>query len=228
MHHTKIHRATIFAIVACLPAIGGAQGAVSGRVSIQERPGETTSDISNTVIYLMPKGERKLRVATLSVPMAMSARQFSPRVRVITPGSTVQYPNQDPFSHNIFSTAAGAAFDLGTYTGGTTKTATFKKAGAFPIYCNIHAKMTAYVVVAPTPYAVVAGADGRWILPGVPAGSYELHVWHERTPEAVQVFEVTLAGLADVTTSLDARGYQAKAHKNKFGKDYTSAGKDRY
>ncbi len=228
MLHTKIHRATVFAVVACLPALGGAQGAVAGRVSIQERPGETTGDIANTVIYLMPRGERKLRVGTVKVPMAMSARQFSPRVRVVTPGSAVEYPNQDPFSHNIFSTAAGAAFDLGTYAGGTMKAATFKKTGAFPIYCNIHAKMTAYVVVVPTPYSVVAGADGRWILPGVPAGSYELHVWHERAPEVVQGVEVVSTGLADLMTSLDARGYQAKAHMNKFGKDYTSAGKDRY
>ena len=228
MLRTKIHRATVFAIVACLPAMGGAQGAVVGRVSIQERPGEATSDIANTVIYLMPKGERKLRTETVKVPMAMSARQFLPRVRVVTPGSTVEYPNQDPFSHNIFSTTAGAAFDLGTYSGGTMKTATFRKAGAFPIYCNIHAKMTAYVVVVPTPYAGVAGADGRWILPAVPAGSYELHVWHERAPEIVRGVEVASSGLADLMTSMDARGYQAKAHMNKFGKDYTSAGKDRY
>lgn len=228
MLHTKFHGAAVFAIVASLSSVAGAQGAVTGRVSIRERPGEATTDMGNTVIYLLPKDARKLRVGPVKAAMAMSARQFSPRVRVVTPGSTVEYPNEDPFSHNIFSTAAGAAFDLGSYAGGTMKSTTFKKAGAFPVYCNIHAKMTAYVVVVPTPYAVVAGADGRWALPNVPAGSYQLHVWHERAPEVVQDVDVAPAGLADVATSLDARGYQAKAHMNKFGKDYTSAGKDRY
>jgi plastocyanin len=216
------------AIVPCAATQARAQGPVSGRVSIRERPGEVTSDVANTVIYLLPTGERKLRFGEMKVPMAMSARQFTPRVRVVTPGSSVEYPNQDPFSHNIFSTAAGAAFDLGTYPEGVARSARFRKAGAFPIYCNIHAKMTAYVVVVPTPHYVIAGADGRWTLPGVPAGRYDLHVWHERAPEVVSGVEVPATGLPDLVTSLDARGYQSKPHMNKFGKEYTSTGKDRY
>jgi plastocyanin len=228
MHYTKRGWLAVFAAQLVLASSVGAQGALAGRVSIQERPGDATSDIANTVIYLLPKGERKLRFGEVKVPMAMNARAFSPRVRAVTTGSTVEYPNQDPFSHNIFSTAVGAAFDLGTYAGGTMKSATFKKSGAFPIYCNIHAKMTAYVVVVPTPYYVMAGADGRWSLPNVPAGSWELHVWHERSPEIVKPLDVTAAGMSDVVTTLDARGYEAKPHMNKFGKEYTSTGKDRY
>ena len=211
-----------------VPVLGIAQGAVSGRVSIQERAGQTASDYGNTVIYLQPRGDRKLRAPDVKVPIAMNARQFSPHVRVVSLGSTVEYPNQDPFSHNIFSTAAGAAFDLGTYPGGTTRSVTFRKTGAFPIYCNIHSGMTAYVVVVSTPYRVLAGADGRWTLPGVAAGSYDLHVWHERAPELVQPLEVPPAGVDGLTSMLDARGYEAKPHLNKFGKEYTSTGKDRY
>jgi len=222
-----------FLLAACVatavaPQQGSAQGAVSGRVSIQERAGQTTPDYASTVIYLQPKGERKLRAPAVKVPIAMTARQFSPHVRVVSLGSTVEYPNQDPFSHNIFSTAAGAAFDLGTYPGGTTRSFTFRKTGAFPIYCNIHSGMTAYVVVVATPYRVMAGADGRWTMAGVTAGSYDLHVWHERAPEVVQALEVPAEGLAGVTSALDARGYEAKPHLNKFGKEYTSSGKDRY
>ena len=56
--------------------------------------------------------------------------------------------------------------------------------------------MTAYVVVVPTPHYVIAGADGRWTLPGVPAGRYDLHVWHERAPEVVSGVEVPAAGAA--------------------------------
>ena len=213
---------------AVVPVLGIAQGAVSGRVSIQERAGQTASDYGNTAIYLQPRGDRRLRALEVKVPIAMNARQFSPHVRVVSLGSTVEYPNQDPFSHNIFSTAAGAAFDLGTYPGGTTRSVTFRKTGAFPIYCNIHSGMTAYVVVVSTPYRVLAGADGRWTLPGVAAGSYDLHVWHERAPELVQPLEVPPAGVDGVTSMLDARGYEAKPHLNKFGKEYTSTGKDRY
>lgn len=204
------------------------QGAVAGRVTIQERAGQVTDDVANTVVYLLPRDGRTLRFSPVKVPISMNGRQFTPHVRVVTPGSAVEYPNQDPFGHNIFSTAAGAAFDLGTYPNGISRSNVFRKPGAFPIYCNIHSQMTAYVVVVPTPYYVMASADGRWRLNGVAAGRYDLHVWHERTPEVVTAIDVPASGLSELMTSLDARGFVAAAHKNKFGKEYTSTGKDRY
>jgi plastocyanin len=196
---------------------------VSGRVAMQEKPGEATKDFDATVVYLMPKGS-PARFAETKSQMAMNGRQFSPRVRVVTTGSTVEYTNQDPFSHNIFSTAPGAAFDLGTYGSGVTKSTPFKKAGAYPVYCNIHAQMTAFVVVVSTSHYTQAGADARWKIANVPAGKWELHVWHERAPEVTQDLDVPATGLANVDVSLDARGFKQVAHKDKMGKDYTANG----
>jgi plastocyanin len=209
------------ALAAAPPAF--AQGAVTGRVAMQEKPGETTKDFDGTVIYLLSKGA-PLHFAETKAQMAMNGRQFAPRVRVVTTGSTVEYANQDPFSHNIFSTAPGAAFDLGTYGGGVAKSTPFKKAGAFPVYCNIHAQMTAFVVVVSTPFFTQAGPDARWKISGVPAGKYALHVWHERAPEVTQDIDVPAAGLANADVTLDARGYKQVAHKDKLGKDYTANG----
>ncbi len=199
------------------------QGTVSGRVAMQEKPGETTKDFDGTVIYLLAKGA-PARFAETKAQMAMNGRQFAPRVRVVTTGSTVEYANQDPFSHNIFSTAPGAAFDLGTYGSGVAKSTQFKKAGAYPVYCNIHAQMTAFVVVVSTSHYTQAGADARWKIPGVPAGKWELHVWHERAPEVTQDLDIPAAGLANVDVTLDARGFKQVAHKDKMGKDYTATG----
>ncbi len=199
-----------------------AQGAVSGRVSMQEKPGEQTKDFDGTVIYLLSKAPSRL--AEVKTQMAMNGRQFAPRVRVVTPGSTVEYANQDPFSHNIFSTATGASFDLGVYGSGVTKSTQFKKAGAFPVYCNIHAQMTSFVVVVNTSHYTQAGADARWKIASVPAGKWELHIWHERAPEITQEIDVPAAGLANVDLALDARGFKQIAHKDKMGKDYTATG----
>jgi plastocyanin len=200
-----------------------AQGAVSGRVAMQEKPGEATKDFDATVVYLMPKGTPG-RAAEMKSQMAMNGRQFSPRVRVVTTGSTVEYTNQDPFSHNIFSTAPGAAFDLGTYGSGVTKSTPFKKAGAYPVYCNIHAQMTAFVVVVSTSHYTQAGADARWKITNVPAGKWELHVWHERAPEVTQDLDVPATGLANVDVSLVASGFKQVAHKDKMGMDYSANG----
>jgi plastocyanin len=217
--------------VAVIPRTGDAQGTVSGQVSLQERPGETTTDLSNTVVYLEPigappsSGLRRMKETTEQ--MAMQSRQFSPRVRVVRVGSKIEFPNQDPFSHNIFSNAPGASFDLGLYGRGGNKSAEFKKAGAFPVYCNIHSRMTGFVVAVATPYYTQAGADGRYSLSGVPAGRYVAHFWHERAPEQTKEISIAAAGMPAVDAQLDARGYKFASHKDKFGQDYKASG-ERY
>lgn len=202
------------------PFVLGAQGTLTGRVAITERPGETTTDFSSTIIYLVPKDTARLRMRPVEASLAMSGRAFVPHVRVITPGSRVAFPNQDPFSHNIFSSTPGAQFDLGLYGAGKSKEAPFRRAGAYPIYCNIHPRMTAFVVVSPSPWYAQAGNDGRWTIAGVPAGEYTLTVWHERAKTVETPITVAAAGLPEIATTLDARGYRFVEHKNKFGREY--------
>ena len=223
-----------FSVLTALVASGAAarplpaQGSVSGRVSIQERPNETTTDLNSTVIYLVPTDSASVASKPVRTALTMSGRAFVPRLRIVSPGSRVDFPNQDPFSHNIFSTTAGAPFDLGLYPAGKSKDATFRRPGAYPIYCNIHPRMTAFVVVAPTAWVVQAGNDGRWTIENVPAGRYTLHVWHERTKATETAIVVPVAGLANPATPIDARGFRFAQHKNKFGKEYDKTGKDRY
>ena len=211
-----------------LPVALVAQGTVSGRVTMQERPGEQSTDLGNTIIYLVPTDTARPRTRPTATSIAMNGRAFVPRVRVITPGSRVDFPNQDPFSHNIFSTASGAAFDLGLYPAGRSRDALFRRAGVFPIYCNIHPRMTSFVVVTPTPYFAMSGADGRWTISGVPPGRYQARVWHERAPEVSQDIEVGAEGRVGVDAQLDARGFRFAQHKNKFGREYDRTGRDRY
>jgi plastocyanin len=214
------------ALAGVLPSVAPAaygQGTVAGRVSIQEKPGDKVADLGNTVVYLEPRAGAA-RVAESKVQMAINGRNFAPRVRVVPVGAQVEFPNQDPFTHNVFSTTPGALFDLGSYGSGVSKGTQFKKAGAYPIYCNVHAKMTGYVVVVNTPWAVQASQDGRWEIAKVPAGKYSMTVWHERSPAVVTEIDVPAAGLAALETKLDATGFKDVAHKDKNGKDYSTHG----
>lgn len=214
--------------VIAVPASLAAQGAVSGRIAIGERPGEQTTDFSSTVIYLTPKDSASARTRPTRGAIAMNGRAFVPHVRVVTPGSRVDFPNQDPFSHNIFSSSPGAVFDLGLYPAGKSKDAPFRRPGAYAVYCNIHPRMTAFVVVAPSQWYAQAGNDGRWSVDSVPAGEYTLTVWHERARTVTAPVTVTAAGLSNLTTALDARGYRFVDHKNKFGREYDKNSAIRY
>jgi plastocyanin len=202
--------------------------AVSGRITIVEKPGKVATDVGSTVIFLVPADAGKGTTGATDVQIAMQSKQFVPRVRVVTAGSRVNFPNQDPFRHNVFSNTPGGTFDLGLYPRGTARAATFRRPGVYPIFCNIHSRMSAFVVAVPTPFYTQAQADGSWIIERVPPGRYALHVWHERAPERIR--EVVVAGepMPGLDEQLDASGWRPLAHRNKFGKEYPPTERDRY
>jgi plastocyanin len=220
---TKVAGAVVAALIAATPT--AAQAPVSGQVSIVERAGEQTEDLANTVIYLEVPAGQKARLPMTNEQMALQARQFAPHVRVIASGSKVEFTNQDPFSHNVFSKATQGAFDTDVFGRGKKKSTTVKAAGVYPLYCNVHPRMTAFLVAVNTPYFAQAGADGRFTITNVPAGTYKLHVWHERAAvEHTAIVTVGATGLGSLKYQLDARNYKYVQHKNKNGKDYALNG----
>jgi hypothetical protein len=119
-------------------------------------------------------------------------------------------------------------FDTGVYGRDKKRDNVFRDPGVYPLYCNVHPRMTAFVITVTTPYFAQAGDDGRFAIQNVPPGPYKMHVWHDRTNEAVKDVAVPAAGLTKMAVTLDATGYKYVQHKNKFGQDYTSATGDRY
>lgn len=215
------------ACIAVLASTLQAQGVVSGQVAIHERAGEVSEDLANTVVFLEPVTTGKSKAPSpTNTTIALEKRQFSPRVRVVVEGSKVDFPNQDPWNHNVFSKANGG-FDTGVFGRGKTRNQKFDQAGVYSLYCNVHPRMTGFVIALKTPYFTQAGADGRYALENIPAGQYKLNVWHDRTTLVTKDVVVPAAGLSNLRTDLDARGYKYVQHKNKFGQTYTSTG-DRY
>jgi plastocyanin len=160
-------------------------------------------------------------------------KMFSPHLLVVPAGSSVEFPNEDPFFHNVFSLFNGKRFDLGLYESGTTRSVRFDREGVSYIFCNIHPEMGAVVVALKTPYWSVSTASGSIAIHDVLPGSYRMHVWSEaarsanpvmteRTVEvgasAVHLGEIVLEGAADPMAH----------HKNKFGEDYRKNREPKY
>jgi plastocyanin len=212
-----------------------AQGVVSGVVALEERPGAEPGDVRTAVVYLESVGARLVLPASdvaremRSATIEMKGREFIPHVRTVLAGGTVGFPNEDPFSHNVFSNVELGPFDLGLYRRHVTRTATFARPGVYPIYCNIHSKMVSFVVAVPTPYVTQPDARGRFALRGVPPGSYVLHAWHERgATEVTREIVVPAEGVRDQQLTIDARAYVGAPHLNKFGLPYALLRGDRY
>jgi plastocyanin len=204
-----------------------AQATVAGQLSIMERPGARTTDLADAVVWLDSPGAPAAPAAPRT-QIAMRSREYVPRVRIVPTGSSVAFPNQDPFRHNVFSKSGPGEFDLGLYGRGESKEARVERPGVYPVFCNIHAKMLAFIVAVPTSYVAQPNPDGRFSIAGVPAGTYTLHVWHDRGGTTTRDITVTPDSQPVVNVQLDARGYRFVQHKNKFGQEYTNAGRDRY
>src|SRR5256885_1226058 len=189
-----------------------------------------SADVSNVAVWLTsldPSAERAASTtAAKFVPKLVQRNKvFEPHMLVIHVGTVVQFPNKDPFFHNVFSLFDGKRFDLGLYEAGTSHTVTFDSPGICYIFCNIHPEMSAAVVVVDSPWYATSNQPGQFSIPHVPPGSYLLYVWHERgKPEKPGDFprEVSIApGSASLPTIhlVDAGDLFAN-HKNKYGRDY--------
>lgn len=206
-------------LAAVQPLLAQTGTTLSGRVSLLDKDNRAATDVDQAVVWLV--GAHAPAAAPDTVEMATENKQFVPRLVLLPVGSTIAFPNHDPFNHNVFSLSKEGPFDLGLYGRGEAKSVRFEKTGVIRVYCNVHAQMRGLVLVEETALFTQPGADGTFHLEKVPVGEYTLHVWHERAPEVTRSITVTEATAAPVTVALDARGYRLVQHKDKQGKSYS-------
>jgi plastocyanin len=201
----------------CGMAAPALAGNLSGHVELVQKGGRRATDLSDVVVYL--EGV-KARPRATRATMAMKGKAFLPRVAVVPVGSTIEFPNQDPIFHNVFSVSGENRFDLDLYKRPKSASWTFPAPGLVRVYCNIHPQMSAVVLVRDNGYFTRAAADGAFSLEGVPPGRYTLKAWHERAGEVSQGVAIPAEGDVRADLLLDASSYKRVGHKRKDGSDY--------
>lgn len=196
---------------------------VAGRITMLDKNDRPAEDVGQAVVWL--EGAGPVAASATRTEIGTSNKEFSPHVVVVPAGSTVVFPNHDPFNHNVFSLSEENPFDLGLFGRGEIREVRLSRPGIVRVYCNVHAQMSAVVVVRDNPWFGQPSGDGSFVLPAVPPGRYRLHAWHERAPEVVRELEVPGDGLNGIAVDLDARGYQFKPHLNKYGQPYPQQGR---
>jgi plastocyanin len=200
-------------------AAPAAAGTLRGRVLVVEKGGKAASDGAEAVVWVEgPKVKPRPSTATVT----MKGKAFAPRVAVVPVGGTVEFPNQDPIFHNVFSVSGENRFDLDLYKRPKSGAWTFRYPGLVRVYCNIHPQMSAYVLVRDNPFWARPAADGSFEIADVPPGTWTVRAWHERSGEAAQSVTVPEDGAADVALTLDASRWKRAPHKNKYGQDYVA------
>jgi plastocyanin len=163
--------------------------AAYGRRGVAPKPTSVAPETRKVVVYLSG-AKTATAPAPMRVKIAQRGEQFVPPVTVITVGSTVEFPNEDPFFHNVFSLSRARAFDLGRYPSGESRDRSFPRPGVVKVYCDIHSQMSALIMVLDHAWFTIPDEDGTFTLPSVPAGDYTLVAWHERIGEQRQRINV--------------------------------------
>jgi len=181
-----VRSALILLALTCLAGLPGF--AATLEITIKDAKGEALED---AVVWAMPKpGPAPVRKRDAAV--GQKDKTFVPFVTVVQTGTAVQFPNQDPIRHHVYSFSPAKVFEIKLYAGTPVAPIVFDKPGEVVLGCNIHDHMLAYIYVVDTPYFAKTGKDGRARLEGLPAGDYELLTWHpaQTSPVASQAWRL--------------------------------------
>jgi plastocyanin len=232
--HRRCRCQWMLSLLLLIPVLAPAQqSALQARVEMM-RNGHRLKDASQAVVWLNPVAGATLetpRQDASKIPqLVQKNKSFQPSLLVIPVGGKVEFPNHDPFFHNVFSLFEGKRFDLGLYESGTSRFVQFDKPGISYIFCNIHAEMSAVIIALNTPYYAISNARGEISIPNVPPGRYELQVFHSAVPpENLQTVtrEITVAsGDTSLGTLTLTESDLEVTHKNKYGRDYDNPNPD--
>jgi plastocyanin len=199
---------------------------VIGKVQVASDKKEDASGVVVSLTPLSPSEAASLREAPIRSTLTQKNKKFSPHLLVVPPGSVVDFPNRDPFFHNVFSLFEGKRFDLGLYESGTSRSVKFDRPGVSYIFCNIHPQMNAIVISLDTPYYSLADAHGSLKIANVRPGEYLLQIWAEglnseemgKLSRRVTVNDEPVhLGVIQLLSS-----ETLAQHKNKYGQDYDS------
>ena len=201
---------------------------VSGQVELRMASSGHFADASEVVVWLVPTAASLQRVSAASQKahyrLVQRNKRFEPNLLVIPVGSVVDFPNADPWFHNVFSLYRGKRFDLGLYQAGAQRSVKFDRIGPSYLFCNIHPEMTGVVLVVDSDFFGVTDKAGRYSIAEVPPGKYMVHVWYENaTPESLKTLQRSVTvedGSYTMPMISVAVAKQQEDHKNKYGQEY--------
>jgi len=164
-----------FAMLLMTPAINLQAAELNAAISTPD--GDMVGD---AVVYAFPKNGSLPARDNKTIVIDQIDKEFIRHVTAIRTGTAVSFPNKDQIRHHVYSFSPVKQFDIPLYKGTPAKPIIFDKPGVAVLGCNIHDWMSAYIFITDTPYFAVTDENGKAAIKNLPAGSYNVEVWHPR------------------------------------------------
>ncbi len=149
-------------------------------------------NLVNAVVYIKAAGSGFTAPST-GPTLDQVGCVYTPHVVAVQTGQPLKIHNGDDTSHNVHSYAkktGNPKFNDAQATKGMEMTQTFKTHEFVQVKCDVHSWMESYVAVFDHSFFAVTGKDGSFTLKNVPAGEWEVSVWHEKGGEKSQKIKV--------------------------------------
>jgi plastocyanin len=139
--------------------------------------------MANVFIYVKDGlGNKIFAAPTQPVVIDQKGCRYTPHVVGVMVGQAVRFTNSDPTMHNIHmlpTVQGNQAVDISQPPSGGASTPeneqTFRSAELMiPVRCNNHPWMQAFINVSPNPFFAVSDASGKYVIHGLPPGTYTI------------------------------------------------------
>jgi plastocyanin len=158
-------------------------------------------NLANAVVYLsdIKKGKK---AEAAKVVLDQNGCEYKPHVLAFPVGTTVEILNPDGILHNVHSySKANTPFNMAQPKFKKAMTVKIDKPEAINVKCDVHGWMSGWLFAADNPYVIVTDNNGSFKLTDVPAGTYNLEVWHETLGKTSQ--KVTVKGKEEAKVNLE-------------------------
>ncbi len=159
----------------------------------------TSGGLANVVVRIVVPGAK---VEPARLTLDQRGCRFVPHVLAAPVGSTVDLLNGDPLLHGVHGwTGAATAFNVPMAFEGQKQPQVLSRPGPIQVGCDVHAWMSAWILVVDVPSYAVTDARGAFAIPGVPPGTWTAIAWHERLGEKIGSVKVPADGAARLELS---------------------------
>ncbi len=165
--------------------------------------------LMNAVVFLNDVDEGKaFDPEAINLELNQEGCEFSPALGVMANEGELTATNSDMTLHNIHTyeligKARRTVMNVSQPNQGdvVTKTVKLRRGNGMKVECDAHDFMHSFVFVAKNPYYSVVDENGAFAIGDIPAGTYEVMMWHGFLGE-VEVGEITVDAGGEVSMEL--------------------------